>query len=108
MHKREGKESFSGKSKLLVFNQKDLPLPAKSEEQQSHLASLSLLRDVGQNIPWHLPIVAAQSRMDVAVPPPSPSSGHSAGSWRSHRAVQAPRGLCSTEFVPLGCERNSP
>lgn len=80
MHKREGKEIFSGKSKLMYFDQKDLPLPAKSEEQQLHLASLSLLWDTCQSGPWHLAIVAAQSRMDVAGPAPSPSPGHSAGS----------------------------
>lgn len=102
------KRAFSGKSKLMYFNQKDLPLPAKSEMQQSHLAPLSLLWDVCQNSPWHLPIVAAQSRMDVAGPAPSPSSGHSAGSWRSHRAAQVPRGLCSTESAPCCCKRNSP
>lgn len=79
MHKMEEKESFSGKSKLISIT-KTCHFQPNLRSSSCTWHPLSLLWDVCQNGPWHLPIVAAQPRMDVAVPAPSPSSGHSAGS----------------------------
>lgn len=108
MHKREGKESFSGKSKLMYSIRKTHHFKPKLRSRSHTWHPLSLLWDVCQNGPWHLPIVAAQPRMDVAVPAPSLPFGHSAESWRIHRAPQVPRGLYIAEFAHLGCKKNSP
>lgn len=81
MHKREGKESFSGKNKLMYSIRKTHHFQPKLRSRSHTWHPLSLLWDVCQNGPWHLPIVAAQPRMDVAVPAPSIPFGHPAESW---------------------------
>lgn len=68
---------------------------------------LSLLWDVCQNGPWHLPIVAAQPRMDVAVPAPSPSSGHLAGSGGVTGHLKWHPKHPGAEFAHLDCKKNS-